>query len=100
MTMRKKLLEELVAEIEAAQKAQTSDIGKDIDFLEEYVDGELRLMLDEMKRLKERIIAFNNVKKEFDQDPFTAAGDLEELTRGEKNEKLKLALQKVFKHLG
>lgn len=100
MTMRKKLLEELVAEIEAAQEAQASDIGKDIDFLEEYVDGELRLMLDEMKRLKERIIAFNNVKKEFDQDPFTAAGDLEELTRTEKNDKLKITLQKVFKHLG
>lgn len=100
MTMRKKLLEELNAEIEAAQQAKTVDIGKEIDFLEDYVEGELQLMLEEMKRLKERILAFNNVKKEFDQDPFTAAGDLEELTRSEKNEKLKLSLQKVFKHLG
>ena len=103
MLSKKQLIKQLLSEMESIQansEEGEKNVEESIQHLESFVDYELQIMLEQMQALKERIIAFNNVKKEFDNDPFTAAGDLEELTRHEKNDKLKAALQHVFKSLG
>jgi NADPH-dependent 7-cyano-7-deazaguanine reductase QueF len=104
MAQRKELVKQLKEELETASFDQKSDIGLDIDVIEDYVKHEIQDLVMKMKEIKDRIISFKNVEREFDNDPFTAAGDLEELVRNDqlaKNDvKFQQSLRKVLAHFG
>lgn len=83
MAHKKELVKLLKEELEASSFDEKEDIGLDVDALEEFVDQEIQSLVDQMKALKEKVIAYRSVQREFDNDPWVAAGELEELTRND-----------------
>lgn len=100
MASKKELVKLLKEELAATSIDQKGDIGLDLDVLEEFVDYEIQQLVEQMKTMKEKVIELTKIKREFDNDPFVAAGDLEELTRNDqlaKNDtKFQTSLRKIL----